>query len=225
MGESTFDLSVEGNPRSMYVKMKPAAGPLAGTGPPPPPVPYIYEFHKDDQELWLCHPVNTTDLPTKFEGPGFDRMKRCKEVVQELKGKGSFEDRCAQYIKAMNDVLPLIPKQLPAQPSDDEIRQEVQLTEKLSKLKASYGTEVHQKAVELAKNPTSSGNEYLETLARGLQHRFIARKIIPEPKEEDASIAKEVSGHTQVAVSPTDGNGIDCEKKTSPLSCLGDIIK
>merc|ERR1719240_245254 len=74
-------------------------------------------------------------------------------------------------------------------PSDDQVRHEVQLTEKLAKLKASYGLDVHKKAVELAKDPSSAGSEYLETLARGLHHRFIARKIIPMPKEESSKSA------------------------------------
>eukprot|EP00930_Biecheleria_cincta_P027356 TRINITY_DN19223_c0_g1_i2.p1 TRINITY_DN19223_c0_g1~~TRINITY_DN19223_c0_g1_i2.p1 ORF type:complete len:334 (-),score=57.68 TRINITY_DN19223_c0_g1_i2:281-1282(-) len=46
--KATFDLSVENTPQTMVVKMKPF-GP--GGGAPPPPVPYIYEFHDNDQAV------------------------------------------------------------------------------------------------------------------------------------------------------------------------------
>merc|ERR1712137_358906 len=52
--DATFDLSVEGIPRSMVVKMKPEKD-VRGTGPPPAPMVYIFEFHDNDAELWLCH--------------------------------------------------------------------------------------------------------------------------------------------------------------------------
>lgn len=37
-------------------------------GAPPPAVPYIYKFEDGDQELWLCHPVGSDELPKTFEG-------------------------------------------------------------------------------------------------------------------------------------------------------------
>lgn len=68
--EATYELSVEGHPRSMVVRMKLEES--HDGEPPPPPVPYIFEFHDGGKELWLCHPVGeSAGLPTAFEGPGF----------------------------------------------------------------------------------------------------------------------------------------------------------
>jgi len=186
--KATFELSVECNPRSMVVRMK-MEGNLAGSGPPPPPTPYIFDFSKGDEELWLCHPVNTSELPSKFEGPGFDRMARtvCSTPEVDVDALEPVDDLCSQYILAMNDVLPLFPQQLPSRPSDDEIGHEVRIAEELAKLKRKYGVQVHRRAVDLAKDPASAGNDLLETQAFDLQKRFIARRIIADPQENAAS--------------------------------------
>jgi len=189
---ATFELSVEGNPRSMYVKMK-MEGDLRGTGPPPPPMPYIFEFHDNGNELWLCHPVGTNDLPTEFEGPGFTSFRRTSPAPEpgSAGGDGPLDERCATYIEAMNAVLPLMLVQLPEKPTEDEVAYEVQITEKMGQLKYSYGLQVHQRAVELAKNPSLADSPILQELARGLQTRLVARKIIPPPAPEQAPLPPE----------------------------------
>jgi len=180
--KATFDLSVEGLPRSMVVRMQPM-GDVRGTGPPPPPMPYIFEFHEEDAELWLCHPVGTTELPTKFEGPGFEKLRKAPPLAPVNDSGESLDVRCAKYIAEMNQTLALFPEQLPAQPSEDQVRHEVQIAEKISKLKRDFGKEVHERAVELAKEPSLAGtDEELIQLAKGLQQRFIVRRIIAEPK-------------------------------------------
>lgn len=187
---ATFDLSVEGNPRSMYVKMKPE-GDVRGTGPPAPPVPYIFEFKKNNQELWLCHPVNSDQLPEKFEGPGFVKMKReATRVPAADDSRLPVDERAAKYIAELNGILPVVPVQLPARPSDEEIAAEVLLTEKMAKLKQTYGLPVHQRAVDLAKHPElAAPDDKLRELALGLQRRFVARKIIAAPAEAAATAA------------------------------------
>jgi len=213
---ATFDLSVEGYPRSLVVRMVPE-GDVRGTGPPPPDMPYIYEFHESeqgDEELWMCHPVGTRDLPTKFEGPGFDRLKKAPKVNANAM-EGTLDEKCEKYIAAMSDILPLMPSQLPEEPSDKQIKREVKMTDKLSKLKLKYGLDVHLRAVELAKDPSSAPSPALEELARGLHHRFIARKIIPMPKE-DANTDTAPAGGAKV----TSGGA----KSTASVSCLSSIV-
>jgi hypothetical protein len=177
---SSFDLSVECTPQSMLVKMKPD-GP-GGAGPAPPPMPYIFEFHDDGKELWLCHPVGTSDLPTKFEGPGFDRMRQASTVaiedVEENSGE-PLDSRCARFMREMNEAMPLNPPQLPAQPNEADISQEMVLMDKMSKMRRRFGMEVHQRSLELARDPASAGETELKELAIGLQRRFVARKILP----------------------------------------------
>jgi len=179
--KSNFDLSVECTPQSMLVKMQPS--PMTGSAPPPP-VPYIYEFHNNDQELWICHPVGTSELPTKFEGPGFSRLQRV-EKEKESKVNVSTEPldkRCAQYMREFNEILPLMPPQLPERPSEEEVSQEVLLMERVTKLKQRFGLEVHQRAMELAKAdgslPTDTDAELLR-LASALRERLVARKVLP----------------------------------------------
>mmetsp|Transcript_694 Transcript_694/g.2010 ORF Transcript_694/g.2010 Transcript_694/m.2010 type:complete len:463 (-) Transcript_694:64-1452(-) len=199
---ATFDLSVEGNPRSMFVRMKCES---AGSGPPPPPMAYIFEFHDNDQELWLCHPVESTELPTSFEGPGFDRMRRAPkapEAAAELDDE-PLDVRCGRYICEMNRVLPVIPPQLPAKPSDEEVQEELLIMEQIAQLKARFGLPVHQRSVELAKDPSQAGSAEVAALARELQRRFVARKIMPEPPvapvaaaatpDDDGAVASEAA--------------------------------
>eukprot|EP00401_Gymnodinium_catenatum_P040302 CAMPEP_0117490008 /NCGR_PEP_ID=MMETSP0784-20121206/17331_1 /TAXON_ID=39447 /ORGANISM="" /LENGTH=416 /DNA_ID=CAMNT_0005284757 /DNA_START=52 /DNA_END=1299 /DNA_ORIENTATION=+ len=215
---ATFELSVEGNPWSMVVRMKPE-GNVAGTGPPPPPIPYIFEF-KNDDELWLCHPVGSDQLPTKFEGPGFDRMRRApKEAANSGNASAPLDERCAQYITSMSEVLPLIPQQLPERPSDDEIKHEVGIAEKLSKLKRSYGLEVHQRAVQLAKDPSLARGEDLAKLARGLQQRFIARKILPMP--EELAVEQPATEKQRNATAIEKQRNGTASSGAAPAGCLG----
>lgn len=183
---ATYDLSVEGNPRSMLVRMKPEG---AGSGPPVPPMAYIFEFHDNDEELWFCHPVDSEELPTKFEGPGFDRMRRIPDVPEAVEPDSEpLDERCARYIREMNELMPLIPPQLPAKPSNEEINEEIQIMEKIAKLKKRFGLPVHERAVELAQDPSQANNDELTQLALELQRRFVSRKFIqqPKPKEEVA---------------------------------------
>eukprot|EP00928_Gymnodinium_smaydae_P086919 TRINITY_DN71306_c0_g1_i1.p1 TRINITY_DN71306_c0_g1~~TRINITY_DN71306_c0_g1_i1.p1 ORF type:complete len:453 (+),score=107.43 TRINITY_DN71306_c0_g1_i1:87-1361(+) len=208
---ATFDLSVEGNPRSMYVKMKPE-GDVRGTGPPAPPVPYIFEFKKAHQELWLCHPVNSDQLPDKFEGPGFVKMRReAKKVSDADDSRLPVDERAAKYIEKLNGILPIVPVQLPARPSDEDVAAEVLITEKMAKLKRSFGLTVHQRAVELAKHPElAAPDEKLQELSRGLQQRFIARKIFP-PLAEEPQLAT-----TKVSTPPT--------RATESGGCLAGLV-
>lgn len=189
---STFDLSVEGNPRSMVVKMKPE-GDLRGTGPPPPPMVYIFEFHDNDEELWICHPVGTNELPTKFEGPGFEKLRRApkSDVKQEDESDAeSLEVRCDRYIREMNAILPLLPQQLPERPSDEQVSEEAQLMEQFTQLRRRYPLQVHQRSVELAKDPSQAGSTELAELALDLQRRFVARKIMKIPSAAPAPSPK-----------------------------------
>eukprot|EP00913_Durusdinium_trenchii_P004563 g4238.t1 len=172
--KATFDLSVECTPQSMVVKMKPVFG---SGGAPPPPVPYLYKFEDDDQELWLCHPVGSNDLPTKFEG-SCSQLVRSQEPVAENFGSEPLEQRCLRYMREFNDILPVIPPQLPERPSEEEVSQEILMMQKVTKLKQRYGHEVHQRAMELAKGTCLAEGSEVE-LAEGLRERLVARKVIP----------------------------------------------
>jgi len=197
---ATFDLSVEGNPRSMVVKMKPE-GVGIGNGPPPPPRPYIFEFHDNDQELWLCTPVSSDELPTKFEGQGFDRLRRVAPEAPEVEDASDAEPldvRCARYIRAMNKAMPLLPPQLPETPSEQEMSKEVLVMEKMSQLRRKYGTKVHMRALELAISPSSAESAELAEVALELQKRFVTRRILPPPAPEP-----EVQHADVLASSPT----------------------
>merc|ERR1719454_582092 len=92
---ATYDLSVEGNPRSMLVKMDTPTG--MNGGPPPPPVPYIFRFESND-ELWFCHPVDSPDLPQEFKGPGFTKYRR-NTVVPEVLPSEPLEVRVVRYLR------------------------------------------------------------------------------------------------------------------------------
>ncbi|OLQ10590.1 Sodium-driven chloride bicarbonate exchanger [Symbiodinium microadriaticum] len=143
--KAAFDLSVECTPQSMVVKMQPIAG--SGSAPPPP-VPYIYSFHDDDKELWICHPVGSADLPKKFE-----KEEETGDESQPL------DVRCSRYMREFCDILPLLPPQLPETPSQEEVSQEMLLMERVTKLKKQFGREVY-------------------ALATGLHDRLVARKVI-----------------------------------------------
>lgn len=135
---STYELSIEGNPRSMVLKPKSDVGP--GTGPPLPPIVYIFEFHENDEVLWLCHPVGTKDLPEKFEGPGFERMRRMPPD-DEADPALPLEERCRSYLTDMVEVMPLLPAQLPEKPGEDQVRTEVLLMERIAGIKRKHGTD------------------------------------------------------------------------------------
>eukprot|EP00441_Pelagodinium_beii_P025230 CAMPEP_0197654832 /NCGR_PEP_ID=MMETSP1338-20131121/39084_1 /TAXON_ID=43686 ORGANISM="Pelagodinium beii, Strain RCC1491" /NCGR_SAMPLE_ID=MMETSP1338 /ASSEMBLY_ACC=CAM_ASM_000754 /LENGTH=427 /DNA_ID=CAMNT_0043230349 /DNA_START=31 /DNA_END=1314 /DNA_ORIENTATION=- len=173
--KASFDLSVECNPQSMLVKMQ-APG-MVGSAPPPP-VPYIYDFHDNDQELWICHPVGSTELPSSFSGPGFTRLRREAHVVVSIVDSAEpLDKRCASYMREFNQILPLVPPQLPERPSDDEISHEVALMDKVVKLKKRFGLEVHSRAMELVKAQRVEDAELAE-LAAGLRERLVARKVL-----------------------------------------------
>lgn len=197
---ATFDLSVEGNPWSMVVRMKPE-GVGAGNGPPPPPRPYIFEFHDEDQELWLCTPVGTDELPTKFDGPGFDRLRAAApEPTGDEASDEPLDARCERYIREMNEAMPQLPPQLPASPSEQEISQEALVMESISQLKRRFGMQVHQRALELAKDPASAPSSSLADLAEQLQRRFVSRRILaPPPPREEAAPAAGGEGGSEVA--------------------------
>lgn len=213
---STFDLSVEGNPRSMYIKMK-NEGNVAGTGPPPPPIPYIFEFRGDgeDEELCLCHPVGTNELPRTFDGPGFSRMRRAqKEAAGDATSSAPLDERAGKYMEALCELLPVLPPQLPERPSDEQISHEVLVAEKMAKLKRTFGLQVHQRAVELARNPASVESDELKELARGLQARFVARKIFPKPAEETPTAPPTTQLEESAARVPS-------PHRQAPVSCFG----
>mmetsp|Transcript_40275 Transcript_40275/g.93309 ORF Transcript_40275/g.93309 Transcript_40275/m.93309 type:complete len:425 (+) Transcript_40275:70-1344(+) len=175
--KATFDLSVECTPQSMVVKMKPMAG--SGSAPPPP-VPYIYTFQNEDQELWLCHPVSSNELPKSFAGPGFSRLQRVEQELQLQSDESQpLEQRCACYMQEFCEILPLLPPQLPEKPSQEEVSQEIVLMEKVTKLKKRFGHEVHQKAMDLAKGAAVAESRDLAALAEGLRERLVARKVLP----------------------------------------------
>lgn len=176
---AAYELSVEGNPRSMVVRMKSEVH-IPGQ-PPPPPMVYIFEFHGDDEELWLCHPVDgSQDLPTKFEGPGFVKYKRVEKALdaEEIASNKTLEEKCTDYMREMNKALPLIPPQLPEKPSEEQIKEEVEMCTRISSMKQRYGLEVHRRAVELAKEPSAASSEEMKSLAEQLQKRFVARKLL-----------------------------------------------
>merc|ERR1719498_134676 len=185
---SSYELSVEGNPRSMVVRMKDA--PVTTGQPPPPPMVYIFEFHDNDQELWLCHPVDgSKDLPTKFEGAGLVKSRRVEAARQDdAPSQEPLDERCARYMREMSKVLPLVPPQLPEKLSDHQIQDEVQICGRVSELKRTYGLEVHRRAVELAKAPMSAETPEMRQLADHLRRRFLARKLLAEdPKTKPAA--------------------------------------
>mmetsp|Transcript_13125 Transcript_13125/g.25342 ORF Transcript_13125/g.25342 Transcript_13125/m.25342 type:complete len:459 (-) Transcript_13125:81-1457(-) len=198
---STFDLSVECTPQSMLVKMKPD-GP-GGAGPPPPPMPYIFEFHDDGKELWLCHPVGTSDLPTRFDGPGFDRLRQASTVaiedIEEMRGE-PLDSRCAAYMREMNDAMPLNPPQLPAQPNEGDINAEMVLMDKMSKMRHRFGMDVHKRSLELARDPALADDTELKELATGLQRRYVSRKILPRSVLDGSTVPK-ANGEQQQAAS------------------------
>jgi len=173
---ATYDLSVEGKPRSMVVKMSMDGG-MPGM-PPAPPVPYIFEFNGD--ELWLCHPVSSPELPSKFEGPGFVRMRPDLTVDVSASSTEPLEKRVADYLRSMNNLMPELPPQLPAKPSDQEISQEVLMTDRMATLKRQAGLEVHRRAVELAKNPELAPDVPSKELAQAFRKRLVARLVISE---------------------------------------------
>lgn len=205
--QATFDLSVEGNPRSMVVRMSPEG--LGGSGPPPPPAPYIFEFHSGtedkDEELWLCQPVGSKELPTKFEGPGFDRMRRAPKTATVEEVLEPLDCRVASYMQEMNEALPLIPPQLPERPSEEEIEVEVQLMERVSQLKRRFGPEVHQRAVALAKDPELVGEPVLTELALELRRRLIARRLLAAPAAAPVSAVAAPSTAAPATTRLTDG--------------------
>jgi len=182
---STYELSVEGNPRSMVVRMKQEV--IPGQRPAPPMV-YIFQFQSDDKELWLCHNVDGQDavsgaaLPTKFEGSGLVKHRRVEAAapVTEIVSDEPMDVRCVRYMQEMNKILPLHPPQLPEKPSDTQIQEEVEMCGKVSQLRRLHGLEVHQRAVELAKAPADAPNEELKGLATDLRKRFIARRLLTE---------------------------------------------
>jgi len=194
--KASFDLSVECTPQSMVVKMQ-APG-MVGSAPPPP-VPYIYEFHDGDQELWICHPVGSTELPTKFAGPGFTRLRREEHSVSVVDEAEPLDKRCESYMREFNQILPLVPPQLPERPSDEEISHEVALMDKVVQLKKRFGLEVHQRAMELVKAPGGQGE--LAELAAGLRERLVARKVLsaeaaaPPTEAPAVLVADEVRGN------------------------------
>jgi len=189
--DATFDLSVECSPQVMRVTMKPD-GAANGSGPPPPPIPYIYEFHDNEQELWVCHPVASMELPTTFEGPGFDRMRRdTASPADDAEATSEPLDvRCGRYMQEMNEAMPLLPPQLPERPSDQDISEEALLMEKVSKLRRRYGMPVHQRSLELAKAPHLADSEDLRALALQLQRRLVARKVL---SLEQLEVAKQTA--------------------------------
>lgn len=203
---STFELSVEGRPQSMVVTMKPdGAANGAGGAPPPRPAAYIFEFH-GDEELWLCSPTDPRGgLPDRFEGPGLCKLQRTAVATADAGPVDPIDVRCARYMKEMNKVLPIIPPQLPEKPSDEEIKQEVLLTETLSALKRREGAEVHRRCIEFAKDPGSASNEQLTSLARRLQKRLLARKlltpsqVVPESVPEQSAAGEQATAGEQTS--------------------------
>mmetsp|Transcript_22336 Transcript_22336/g.51177 ORF Transcript_22336/g.51177 Transcript_22336/m.51177 type:complete len:518 (+) Transcript_22336:37-1590(+) len=187
---ATFDLSVEGLPRSMVVKMKGEEVGF-GNGPPPPPVPYIFEF-KGDDELWLCHSLGGPGeaVPSKFEGPGFVKMRReaREDGAASAPSHEPLDVRCLRYIKEWNEVMPLVPPQLPEKPSNEQVEDEVRVTAKLSALKRRDGLEVHRRAIAIAKDPVTAlaGNPTLTEderttltqIADQFRKRLVARRLI-----------------------------------------------
>jgi hypothetical protein len=224
---STFELSVEGAPVSMVVRMKQQLGP--GSPPPAPPIPYIFEFHDDGNELWLCHPVDgSRDLPQVFEGPGLVKYRRVEHAADEASTEqtGTLEERCVRYMKEMNTIIPLMARQLPEKPSDEQIKEEVKMCSRISVLKKKYGMDVHARAVELARAPMIADSEDMRELATELRKRFLARKFITEDK---ASVVEEKSKPEDTkATSPSQQvpSQSAMTQKSTPksVSCFGGLI-
>jgi hypothetical protein len=197
---STYELSVEGNPRSMVVRMKQQLGP--GSPPPAPPMVYIFEFHGDDTELWLCHPTDgSKEMPTKFAGSGLVKHKRVKAAKPEVEEASTepLDERCARYMEEMIKVLPLLAPQLPEKPSDEEIKDEVRICGSVSALKRKFGLEVHRRAVDLAKDPSTADSEDMKGLAEQLRKRFISRKLL---EEEPKALRKPAAAAATATAAP-----------------------
>lgn len=194
---ATFELSVEGQPWSMVMRMKDIGHADSG-GPPPPPVPYIFKIHdgKAGEELWLCHPMGSKELPQEFEGPGFAVHHRAPEEKLEVK-EGTIEELCAEYLVKMNATMPLLPPQLPAESLDEDIAAEVRITDQLSTLRREYGLEVHRRAMGLARRPGQVSDPKLAALAGDLRQRLVARKILPSAEPETASAAPTAASERQ----------------------------
>jgi len=240
---ATYELSAECTPRSMRVAMKPE-GFGASSGPPPPAVPYIFDFKQDDTELWLCS--GQGQLPTEFSGPGFDKLTLVKDYSQRTQEEVSDEPldvRCAKYIEEMKALMPILPPQLPAQPSEADMNAEIQLMEQISQLKRRFGMLVHQRALELAKDPCNAGSDDLAREAMELQRRFVARKILspetciawPPPKDEEletaapSTAAPSVEAPSAAAAPPAAATRAarvpEASKPKSGLSCLAGITR
>mmetsp|Transcript_85961 Transcript_85961/g.161888 ORF Transcript_85961/g.161888 Transcript_85961/m.161888 type:complete len:438 (-) Transcript_85961:8-1321(-) len=210
--DSTYDLSIEGNPRSMVLRPKSEPG----SGPPLPDIVYIFEFHNNDEELWLCHPVGTKDLPEKFEGPGFERMRRVAPPAEADLAQ-PLEQRCRAYLADMVEVMPLLPPQLPEKPEEDQIKTEVMLMESIAALKRKHGNDAARRAVELARDPSSAPNAELAKLAEKLRQRFVARRIFAPEEEEVASVQVKEPGTKGRETAPT-------APQRSGGGCMANII-
>lgn len=212
---ATFELSVEGQPWSMVVRMK-DVGFGNGNGPPPPPVPYIFDFH--GEELWLCCPVDgSKELPQKFEGPGHMRLRRAPKLPEPLTNQtGPMEERCRTYLREMTSVLPILPPQLPEEPSDLEIAREVRVTEELAALKRRHGNDVHRRALELAKAPEQAGDAELADLAEDLRRRLVSRKVLAPREAELAGDPPPAMGTGAAAATAAP----DARRAAPPAGCL-----
>merc|ERR1719313_650344 len=93
-------------------------------------------------------------------------------------------------MKEMNQVMPLIPAQLPEKPDDEQIREEVEICTRVSELKRRYGMEVHQRAVDLAKAPSTAENQEMQELAQQLRRRFVARRLLAKTDADDDAKVK-----------------------------------
>lgn len=224
--KATFDLSVENTPQTMVVKMK-AFGP--GGGPPPPPVPYIYKFHDNEQELWICHPVaGSSELPSSFDGPGFSRLRRTKNAKTASDGNAAssepLDERCVRYMQEFNEILPLVPPQLPERPTEDEISHEVLLMEKINKLKQRFGLEVHQRAMELAKGTSeTAANAELAKLANALRDRLVARKVLPAPSPGTVAIEAKIA-ESAAQPPPEEKQLAQLSTSAEAQGCLGQLV-
>merc|ERR1719399_2490495 len=95
-----YQISILGRPRTMLCSMVMPPG----EGPPPPAMPYIFELRGeklgDDEELWICQPLTDPDsgkmeIATKFEGPGFIKLRRIGDAPKPPEPTEPLDVRCA----------------------------------------------------------------------------------------------------------------------------------
>jgi hypothetical protein len=135
-------------------------------------VPYIVRFYGDN-EIHMCCPYLTTEIPTKFEGPGFVKMKRVveddesDESLVNLRVPQNETEKTALYMKLF---ISTVNQCMQNMPSTDE--------ESLANIKALRMMAVHVKINALE---TKFGEDFCQRVAM-----FVTGKETPTDPEIEA---------------------------------------